>query len=362
MTPKKGTPIPEIKKKTVEDLSNLIKTKKTILIASIKNIPASQFQEIGKKLRGKAIVKVPKKSLIFRAIDSSENETVKKLKEQIGDSVATLFSDLDSFELAAELIKNKTPARAKAGQEAPEDIQVDEGPTDLVPGPAISELGALGIQIQIEKGKIHIKESKIIAKEGEKISQGAADLMTKLDIKPFSVGFEPVAAFDTQEGKLYLDIKIDPEGTLAELKSAYSKALSFAVEVGYSTEDTITFLIAKAASHEKALDNLQPAEEVKEEPNEEEKKEDPKEEVKEEKPEESKEEAKEEEKAEEPKEEPKEEKPAEDKPEEVTQAQEDKTNEQQSQEDSDITKPKITEPSGEANTQPETKSDEENKQ
>lgn len=294
MTPQEGTPIPESKKKIVAELSDLIKNKKTILIASIKNIPASQFQEIGKKLRGKAIVKVPKKNLIFRAIDSSENDTVKKLKEKIGESVAILFSDLDSFELSAELIKNKTPARAKAGQEAPEDIEVQEGPTDLVPGPAISELGALGIQIQIEKGKITIKQSKIIAKQGEKISQGAADLMTKLDIKPFSVGFEPLAAFDTQEGKLYLDIKIDQEGTLTELKSAHSKAIGLAVELGYSTEDTITFLLAKASSHEKALDNLQPAEETKEP--------EVKEEVKEEKTEE--------EKAEEPetKEEPKEEK------------------------------------------------------
>ena len=78
MTPKQGTPIPEYKKETVKRLAELVKTKKTILIASIKNIPASQFQEIGKKLRGKVIVKVPKKNLIFRAIDLSGGEAVKK--------------------------------------------------------------------------------------------------------------------------------------------------------------------------------------------------------------------------------------------------------------------------------------------
>ena len=48
-------------KKAVLDLSKLLKEKKTFLIASIKNIPGSQFQEIVKKLRGKAVVKVPKK-------------------------------------------------------------------------------------------------------------------------------------------------------------------------------------------------------------------------------------------------------------------------------------------------------------
>ncbi len=259
---KRENPIPNQKIKSVEELSDLMKNKKTILIASIKNIPASQFQEIGKKLRSKAIVKVPKKSLIFRALDSSSDKEIKKLREKIEDSFAILFSDLDSFELASELEESKSPAKAKAGQEAPEDIEIPEGPTDLIPGPAISELGALGIQIQIEKGKIHIKESKIIAKQGTKISQGAADLMGKLDIKPFSVGFIPLCAFDTKEGKLYLNIKIDKQGTIKELQTAYSKALGFSVEIGYATEDTIKFLIGKAGSHEKVLEKLEGEEKV----------------------------------------------------------------------------------------------------
>lgn len=253
MSSQKGKEIPKRKLKEVEKLAEFIKNKKTILIASIKNIPSSQFQEISKKLRGKAVIKVPKKTLIFRAIDSSGKETIKKLKENITASIAVLFSDLEPFDLAAELVKNKSPAKAKPGQEAPEDIEVEDGPTELVPGPAISELGALGIQIQIEKGKIHIKEAKIIAKKGEKISQGAADIMAKLDIKPFSVGFEPVCAFDTKENKIYLEIKIDTEATLQELKESFSKALAFSVEIGYSSQDTISFLISKAAYHEKAL-------------------------------------------------------------------------------------------------------------
>ena len=266
MKPKKNITKREPNKrnvKTVEDLKNLIETKKTILIASIKNLPASQFQEISKKLRGKAIVKVPKKNLILRALDSSSKEAIKDLKEKLEDSIAILFSDLDSFELAGELSNNKSPAKAKAGQEAPEDIEVSAGPTDLIPGPAISELGALGIQIQIEKGKITIKEPRVIAKEGEKISSGAADVMNKLDIKPFSVGFIPLCAFDNEEGKFYSELKIDKEATLEELKTFYSKALSFAVEIGYSNENTIKFLIGKAGLHEKVLKKLKPAEEEK---------------------------------------------------------------------------------------------------
>jgi len=256
---------PNIKNvKSVAELVDLMKNKKTILIASIKNLPASQFQEITKKLRGKAIVKVPKKNLILLALDSSENEVIKKLKEQIKNSVAILFSDLDAFELASELVTSKSPAKAKAGQEALEDIEVQAGLTDLIPGPAISELGSLGIQIKIEKGKINIREPKIIVKKGEKISTTAAEVMNKLDIKPFSVGFTPLCAFDNQESKFYAELKIDKEATLEELKSAYAKALPFAIEIGYPTKDTISFLIGKAGMHEKALEGLKKEEKVEE--------------------------------------------------------------------------------------------------
>jgi ribosomal protein L10 len=269
MKTQRETQIPEYKIKSVKELSELIKSKRTILIASIKNIPASQFQEIGKKLRGKAVIKVPKKNLIFMSLNNSK--TIKdsekdKIKEQIQDSVAILFSDLDCFDLALELVKNKSPAKAKVGQEAPEDIIIQPGPTDLVPGPVISELGALGIQIQIEKGKILIKEPKTIAKKGEKISQGAADLMSKLDIKPFSIGFIPLSAFDTKEEKLYQEIKIDREKTIADLKYAYGKALPFAMNIGYICSETIKLLIQKAGRNEKALEKfLENKEEVKNE-------------------------------------------------------------------------------------------------
>ena len=253
---KKTIQVSEKKKTLISELLDLIKKKKTILIASIKNIPSSQYQEISKKLRGKAIVKVPKKSMIFRALDNSGIEEIKKLKSHVKDSTAILFSDMESFELAAELVSKRSPARAKQGQEAPSDIEIPEGPTDLIPGPAISELGALGIKIQIEKGKIIIKEPKVIVKEGEKISQAAAEVMNKLGIKPFSIGFIPLAAFDAEERKLYLEIKIDREGTLKELKDSFSRALGFAVGISYISHDTIKFLIQKAAMQDRALENL----------------------------------------------------------------------------------------------------------
>jgi len=250
------THVPESKKKAVSEFEKLMKEKSTVLVASIKNIPGNQFQEISKKLRGKAIVKVPKKSLIYRAIDSSKNEEMKKLKTKIDDSFAILFSDLDSYELAGDLLRKKTPSKAKPGQVAPEDIEIQAGPTDLVPGPAISELGAVGLKVQVEGGKLSIKENKVIVKKGETISQKAADIMSKLDIKPFSIGFIPLCGYDIKGNIFYGEMNIDTEGTLNSLKYAHGKALPFAVGIGYTSEDTIKYLLMKAGAYAKKINRI----------------------------------------------------------------------------------------------------------
>lgn len=245
--------IPEGKVKAVKELSNLIEKKKTILIADISGIPGSQFQQISKKLRGKAQVKVPKKNLFFRAIDSSKKKELEKIKEFVDKPVAILFSDMDSYELAAELLKNKSPAKAKPGQIAPTDLEIPEGPTDLVPGPAISELGALGIQIQIQGGKIEIKAPKVVTKEGNEISEAVAGMLGKLGIMPFTIGFSPVCAYDALKDTLYIEIKINKEEAVESLKDSYARALSLAISIGQFNELTVPAMIRKAAGQEARL-------------------------------------------------------------------------------------------------------------
>ena len=55
---------------------------------------------------------------------------------------------------------------------------------------------------------------------------------------------------------LYIDIKIDVEQTLEDLKNAFGRALPFAVEIGYTTPETITFMIGKAGRNEKVIEGL----------------------------------------------------------------------------------------------------------
>ena len=141
---------------------------------------------------------------MLRAIKAVGKESILVLENHINENCAIAISETEGFELAGILLSKKTPVYAKAGQIAPADIEVKDGPTSLVPGPAISELGALGIQISVEGGKIAIKKAKVVVKAGETISANAAAMFQKLNIQPFSIGLKPVAVYDVWP-QIYFD-------------------------------------------------------------------------------------------------------------------------------------------------------------
>lgn len=248
--------VPEYKIKIVSDLADKIKKSRTLLIASTRGLPSSQFHEIKKNLRGKAVIRVAKKSAVLRAIDSVAKASLDKIRENIGADIALFFSDIDPFTLSGILADNKSAAKAKAGDIAPEDINVEPGPTSLVPGPAISELSGVGLKVAVESGKLAIKLPHTIVRAGEVIKENVASVMAKLDIKPMRVGFEPIAAYDKEDDKVYVGIKIDKKKAYDELKEMIGKALGFAVSRGYVTKETVSLFIAKAGREEIALSNL----------------------------------------------------------------------------------------------------------
>ncbi len=248
--------VSERKLETVKKLVELIKNNNIVIIASIKNLPSKQFQNIRKKLKGKAEVIVVKKRIILKAIENV-GKSLGELKDYIQEDSAILFSKLDAFELAGFLAENKNLIGARAGQVAEEDIIIEEGPTDLPPGPAISEFGNLGIKIAVEEGKIAVKEKKVIVKAGEEVSEAAASVLSKLDIKPFKIGLEPIAIYDGKAGKIYIDIKIDKEKTVEDIKIAAVKALGFAQKIIYYCKESIGFLLRKASLNAITLEKLQ---------------------------------------------------------------------------------------------------------
>jgi len=249
------THVSDVKKKKVKELAELMK-KKTVMVISIKGLPSAQFQDIKKKLRSKAKVQVVKKSLVNFALDHCGIKELHELVPYVNDSTAMLFSDHDTFEISGILADEKSPAKAKAGQIATSDIEVKAGPTELIPGPDISALSAVGLAPKVENGKIAVMQDKIIVKAGGEISEACASIMAKLDIIPFEVGVEPVAAFDGEVKKVYVDIKIDKEAMIEVLMNDYGRGIAFAVEMGIVNDSTIDLILSKAGVEGLVIDEI----------------------------------------------------------------------------------------------------------
>jgi large subunit ribosomal protein L10 len=248
------------KVKMLSDLVKLIKESSTVIISSLKGMPSAQFQKIRKKLKGKAVIKVIKKQIMARAMEEASKERgeehLKEIEKYLEEGSAIIFSQLDVFELASILADERVSIKAKAGQMALHDIEIDAGSTDIPAGPMISDFGNAGIKIAIEGGKIVVKESKVLIRQQEKISDGVAGILGKLEILPFNVGLEPLAAFDAKTGRTYVGIKIDKHEMLEKFKKAYLDSKALAISINYPAAEIIGLLLSKAAMHAKAIDAL----------------------------------------------------------------------------------------------------------
>ena len=247
--------VSDVKKAKVKELAGLLGSR-TVMVISVKNLPSAQFQDIKKKLRGKAKIQVVKKSLVNFALDHCAVKEVHDLVPHVSDSTAMLFSEEDAFIIAGLLADYKSPSKAKVGQIAPFDIEVKAGPTDLIPGPDISALSAIGLAPKVDKGKISILKDKVILKEGKEITAAIASIMAKLGIIPFEVGIDPVAAYDKHAKQVYVNIKIDKVGMIADLEHDYGRAFAFAVDLGIVNSNTLDMVLAKAVSHEGVVSRI----------------------------------------------------------------------------------------------------------
>jgi large subunit ribosomal protein L10 len=258
-------------------------------LVDLSGISSKALQGIRRLLRAggevEATIKVAKnaiKTIAFENISSTATKKdVQKIIPHISGSCAVLFSNTNPFKLQQFLNKNQVPAPAKTGQISPVDVFVPEGTTNLDPGPIISELGSIGLQTRIEKGKIRIIKTAKVLSVGDTVSESHSAVLSRLGIQPFKVGLKLSIVLengDLIEGKI---LEIDEEKIIADLrqahwkalalatssdvvyysdastpillKTAISQALSMALESGYVTDKTIDLLIAKSSNEAKIL-------------------------------------------------------------------------------------------------------------
>jgi large subunit ribosomal protein L10 len=236
------------KAKEVEGIAGLIEQYKAIGLADLQKVRASQLQELRRKLRDVAHLRVIKNTLFKRAINESEGKPdLDKLEEHLAGSRIVLFTNLNPFKLLIILERSKVKTTAKAGDVAAFDVVVPAGNTGQPPGPIISQLGAVGLKTRIESGSVWINKDTLVVKEGETISARLAPLLSKLGIKPVEAGLDLTVVYD--EGTLITEDKlhVDLEQTQRSVEDAYRHALYLSVNSAYTTSDNIELLLRKAS-------------------------------------------------------------------------------------------------------------------
>lgn len=245
----RSEPRPE-KLKAVEELAQLIKSYPVVGVISLYKTPANALQKIKKELKGKASIKIAKKSILLRALDKAGKSN---LKQFVTDYPGLILANINPFKLYLFLQKKKTPASAKPGDTAPKDIEVKAGPTDLMPEPAISSLTKVGIPAKVEAGKIAVAKDKVVLKAGEKVTLDMASALQLLKMEPMEIGLN-VAVID-ENGTVYNrdQLFIDEEKLMNDIVTAVRSAYNLSINAEIPTKETIGLMLAKGHLQAKAL-------------------------------------------------------------------------------------------------------------
>jgi len=253
--------IPQWKLDEIEHLVDLFKTYSNIAVIEVAKLNDRQIQEIRKILRGKAIIRMSKKSLQQRAVEKFQKESKKsnleELVERIPGQAALCFTDLDVFELKKIFLQSEWMVPAKPNEITPVDIWVPAGDTGLPTGQVISELNmTLRLPTKIQNDTIWVREDTQTHKAGDLVDVKQAAVLKKLGITPIESLIKIHYAWANgeiiSEDILYMDMtKFNQDFT-----RAYREALGILFEMPFFSEDMTDDYIRKAASEASLLNAI----------------------------------------------------------------------------------------------------------
>ncbi len=236
----------------VEEIRKLVNEHKALGIANLQKVRAAQLQEMKKKLKGVANIRVIKNTLMRRAVaECKDKPGLEKLEPLLSGSNIFLFTDLNPFRLSLLLEKGRVKTTAKAGDVAAMDVVVSAGNTGQPPGPVISQLNSVGLPTRIEAGSVWINKDTMVAKKGDVIDARLAGVLSKLGIKPVEVGL--ILKLVYENGLLIMDdqLHIDLGSFRKDLIEASANALNLSLNAGYTTPDNASLLLQ--AAHREAF-------------------------------------------------------------------------------------------------------------
>jgi len=217
-------------------LIKLIDEYPQIFIVGADNVGSAQMAKIRHALRGKAVILMGKNTMIRKAIKGhiENNKDIEQLLPHVRGNIGFVFAKGDLPEVKKKLTELKVAAPAKAGNIAPVDVIVPAGPTGMEPTQT-SFLQALNIPSKITRGQVEIINDIHLVKAGAKVGPSEANLLAKLDIKPFAYSLVIKSVYDN--GSMYDASVLDltDEDIIAKFRNGVRNVASVSLAVHFPT-------------------------------------------------------------------------------------------------------------------------------
>jgi len=217
-------------------LVNLLETHNKIFVVGVDNVGSNHLQKVRAALRGKAVVLMGKNTMVRKVLraEAAKNGDLEALTALVRGNVGFVFVKDDLSAVRQILLKEKIGAAAKAGVVAPCNVTIPAGNTGMEPT-MTSFFQALNIPTKINKGQIEIVNDVPIIKQGNKVSPSEANLLQKLNIKPFQYGLIIRQVYD--QGSVYEDKVLDltDDDIVSKFQIGVKNIAALGLKIGYPT-------------------------------------------------------------------------------------------------------------------------------
>jgi len=218
-----------------------------IMTVGADNVGSNHMQNIRRSLRAKgAVLLMGKNTMIRKAIKghTANNPSLELLLPLVRGNVGFVFTKGDLTEIKKILISNRVEAPAKTGAIAPCKVVVPAMNTGLEPTQT-SFFQALNIQTKIARGQIEIIQDVNLIEEGQKVGASEANLLAKLNIKPFSYGLTLSTVYD--HGSVYSHKVLDytDEDIYKKFHNGVRNIASLGLQIGIPTIASLPHSIAR---------------------------------------------------------------------------------------------------------------------
>lgn len=241
------THYPRRKQNLYLQMQKLPKAYSVIALSSMSKVRAAQLMKIRKKFHNDIKIKIIKNRVVQKSFEKINDIVgLDQLSSKLEGQCALMFTNISPFKLNLVFDQNKVYLHAKGGDVTKRDIIIPSGNTGISPGPVLSEFKEVNVPTKIDQGTIWVSKDTRVAKVGDVITQKTAALLSKLNIKPIEAGI--AVNFAISDGLVFEenDLKIDLKEYANELITSHCRALSLAVELAYTTSETIRPLLTKA--------------------------------------------------------------------------------------------------------------------